>query len=116
MPLLLLRVLEELLLDGLRLQSVRHVEVPPVAKCADQLGCQRFVEKAQHCLTIRRVARGDGPFLHVLTGSLAQRLYVAQSRCLTLVFMLHVMSFVGTTPEMCNDKMVADPDLANKRA
>src|SRR5450759_629783 len=116
MPLLLLRVLEELLLDGLRLHSVRHVEVPPVAKCADQLGCQRFVEKAQYRFAIRRVARCDGPLLHVLTGAPAQRLYVAQARRLTLVFMLHVMSFVGTMPVIWCGQIVADLELANKPA
>jgi hypothetical protein len=38
--------------------------------------------------------------VYLLTGPLSQRLHIAQARGLTLLFILHKLSFVGTMPVM----------------
>jgi hypothetical protein len=58
--LLLLRVLQELALDGLDLQSLGGVVVTLVAHHAQQLGGQRIVEHGDDFLAIAAIAFGDG--------------------------------------------------------
>ena len=75
-PLLLVRVLEELRGHGLGVDPLGHEVVALVAQHADDLGGQRLVEQLHHRLAVRLVALGHRAVLDVLARALAERLDV----------------------------------------
>jgi hypothetical protein len=76
-PLLLVRVLEELRGHRLGVDALGHEVVPLVAQHADDLGGQGLVEQADDGVAVRLVALGDGAVLDVLARPVAERLDVA---------------------------------------
>ena len=72
------RVFEEFVGGHIGFQAVGHEVVTLVAQDADQLGGQRFIEQAQHFLTVGAVALGYRAVLDVLPCALAQGFYIRQ--------------------------------------
>jgi hypothetical protein len=70
---LLVRVLEELRRYRGRVNAGRHEVVALVAQDAHDLGRERAVEKLDHGLAVRGVARGDGALLDVQARARAER-------------------------------------------
>ena len=64
-PLLLVRVLEELVGHGLGVNARGHEVVALVAQHADDLGRQRLVENAHDRVAVRPIALGDRALLDV---------------------------------------------------
>ena len=63
--LFLVRVLEELLGHALGMNPARHEVMATVPQDADEFGRERSIEKLQHGLAVRRIARRDGAFIDV---------------------------------------------------
>ena len=71
--LLLVRVVEELLRDALRMNAARHEVVTPVAQHAHELGRERVVEQLEHDAAVGGIARRHRALVDVLARALAQR-------------------------------------------
>ncbi len=78
--LLLVRVLEKLGRDALRMNTARHVVVTLIAQNADKLGRERLVEQLDHRVAVGAVAFRHRAAFYMLARALAQRLDVAKKR------------------------------------
>src|SRR5262249_39084232 len=81
-PLLLLRVLLELLRHALAVDPRGHEVVAPIPERADDLGGQRLVEQLERRGQVGPVVGRDRPLLYVLSGSAPDLLDVAEERLL----------------------------------
>jgi hypothetical protein len=78
MSLLLVRMLQKLLRDRIGVNALSHKVVSLVAKDADDLGGQRFIEHANDGLAIGPISLRDGARLDVLSRPAAELLDVAE--------------------------------------
>ena len=72
-PLLFVRMDEELLGNALRMDASRHEVMAAIAQDTDQFRGQRIVQHLEHGVAIGRVARGDGAFIDAGAGADAHR-------------------------------------------
>ena len=68
-PLLFVRMLEELLGHALRMNTSRHEVMATIAQDADQFRRQRIVQQLEHDVAVGRVARGNGAFIDTGAGA-----------------------------------------------
>jgi hypothetical protein len=76
--LLLVRVLQKLLGDSLRMDPARHVVVVAVSQHADDFRRQRLIQNRHHSVDVRPVSIGHSALLNGLAGSPPNLLDIAQ--------------------------------------
>src|SRR5678816_1848202 len=78
MSLLFVRVLKEFGGDALRIDAGSHEIMTTVAKHANDLGCERFVQKFDYGFAVSAIALRDSTILDVLSGAFAQSLDISE--------------------------------------